>query len=189
VAAAGTQTSISRATAVGALQAAGAPPGGLSIIAAMSAYETAGWQGGLWNWNFGNITTSSPNYVLLPGNSLHFAAYPSMAAGAKAFIDYLRSHGLLNVSSNLAAFVDRLEKIPYAGTPCTSPGVPPKCQDYSAYQAGIALWQSRLIDVVPATPISSRAVAIGAVGGAAGLAVAIRFGWIDRIGAWIATRV
>jgi hypothetical protein len=162
----GTRTPISSGQALGALRAAGAGKG-LIVVAAQSALETAGWSA-MWNWNFGNITTTGSDYVTLPGNALHFQAYASEAEGASAFIAYLRAKGLLGLTGDLAAYVERLKEINYAGD-----------TDYGAYEAGIARWITQLGGVVPVSPgLISAPVALGAA--AAGV-WAWRAGWIEKL--------
>jgi hypothetical protein len=121
-----------------ALLAAGAPLGALKILTAQSAHETNGWKG-MWNWNVGNVTTASSNFVLQPGLSLHFATYPSLAAGAKAFVDLLKSDlyaGAIALAEvgDLAGFVSVLKRGGYAGNKA----------DYTAYEAAMARWMSQL---------------------------------------------
>jgi hypothetical protein len=137
---AATRTPAKTADVEAALIAAGAPLGAVKILTAMSAHETAGWAG-LWNWNVGNITTAGPNYVIQPGVALHFAAYPTLAAGAKAFVDLLRApmySGAIALAEvgDLAGFVAALKKGGYAGN-----------ADYVAYEAGIARWMATLTGI------------------------------------------
>jgi hypothetical protein len=66
------------------------------MVAAQSALETAGWVGGMWDWNLGNIT--QPNLSLAvyqPGNDLPFAKYASLAAGAAAMVALLTAKGVI----------------------------------------------------------------------------------------------
>lgn len=122
----GTRTPATSAQVTAALTAAGCPDASLALVRAQSAFETAAWQA-MWNWNLGNITTFGKDYVILPGNPLHFARYASLQDGANAYVGYLRGHGLLGIS-DLASYVDRLQAINYAGT----------SQDYGAYERGMA---------------------------------------------------
>jgi len=146
----GTQTNASPEDVFAALIDAGAPPGGVLMIAAQSALETHGWQGGMWGWNLGNITTTAddPNAITLPGNSLLFKSYASLQDGANDFVHYLDSHNLLSLSTgSLDAYVAQLQAIGYAGN-----------ADYSQYQAGMQRWMNQLQGTVPSVP--------GLVGGA-----------------------
>jgi hypothetical protein len=136
---AATRTDSNQSSVEAALLEAGCPLGALKILTAMSAHETHGWQGGMWNWNVGNVTTASSNYVLQPGLSLHFATYPSLAAGAKAFVDLLKSDlyaGSIQLAEvgDLAGFVAVLKQGGYAGTKA----------DYTKYEAAIARWMAQL---------------------------------------------
>src|ERR1700743_2221645 len=140
----GTQTNASAADVLRALLDAGCPSLQCArIVAAQSALETAGWQGGLWNWNLGNITTAGSSYVTLPGNSLHFAAYSSLLAGAEALVHSLNSHGALTyaVNGDVQGFVSRLQAIGHAGN-----------ANYTQYQAGIQAWLTKLASVTPSPP-------------------------------------
>jgi hypothetical protein len=134
---AATRTDSNQSDVEAALLAAGAPLGAVKILAAQSAHETAGWKGGMWNWNVGNLTTAGP-YVIQPGVTLHFAAYPNLAAGAKAYVDLLKSamySGAISLAEvgDLSGFVAALKRGGYAGN-----------ADYTAYEAGIARWLSQL---------------------------------------------
>jgi hypothetical protein len=128
---------------------AGVDENAARMLAAQSALETAGWTA-MWNYNFGNITTASSDYVLLPGNALHFKPYGSIAAGASDFVDYLTKRGLLPFAENgdLQGYVDRLQAIGYAGN-----------ADYGAYASGMRSWLHRLGGVVPAFPMSQAVLA------------------------------
>ena len=117
-----------------AIRAAGAPETAVRLIAAQAAYETAGFVHGLWGWNIGNIT--QPNRqaaVYLPGNTLPFAHYPDLNAGAKAMVDLLTAHGVVAKAPDLSAYVDALKAMGYAGD-----------ADYSAYKLGMANWLLKL---------------------------------------------
>jgi hypothetical protein len=132
-----TRTDATAADVEAALLAAGCPLAAVKIVAAHSAHETAGWKGGLWNWNLGNITQPDPHQtcVTQPGNPLHFAAYANLRAGAGALIAWLKSHGALPLAAvgDLAGYVEALKKGGYAGN-----------SDYVAYEAGIARWMTQL---------------------------------------------
>jgi len=72
-----------------ALKAAGLPDAAVRMVAAQSAFETAGWAG-LWEWNLGNITQPiASQAVYQPGNSLPFAKYASIDDGARALVELL----------------------------------------------------------------------------------------------------
>jgi hypothetical protein len=128
-----------------ALLDAGCPQSALTMVAAHSALETAGWQGGLWNYNLGNITQgdSSGDYMILPGNTLHFVPYASLDEGAAAFYQYLSNHGLIPfaTANNLTGYVNQLKAIGYAGS-----------ADYTSYQTGMQNWMTKLAGTVPAPP-------------------------------------
>ena len=113
------------------------------IVAAQSALETAGWTGGMWNYNLGNITTTSSDYVTEPGNSLHFKAYGSLWAGAIDLVNYLNAHGVLGyaVQGDLTGYVQRLQAIGYAGS-----------TNYAAYQSGMQSWLTKLANIRPSPP-------------------------------------
>jgi hypothetical protein len=165
-----TQTDSTPPEVIRAIQAAGVSRSAAVMLAAQSALETAGWKGGLWNYNLGNITTNGPDYVLLPGLSLHFLAYPDLQSGANGFVHYIRSHGLLPFaeSGDLQGYVDRLQAIGYAGN-----------SDYTAYYNGMASWMGRLGGVVPIAPMKkTSAILIAAVAG--GLAWGLYTGALER---------
>jgi hypothetical protein len=132
-----TRTDSTAAEVEAALLAAGCPLAAVKIVAAHSAHETAGWKGGLWNWNLGNITQPDPHQtcVTQPGNALHFAAYANLRAGAGALVSWLKSHNALSLAAvgDLAGYVEALKKGCYAGK-----------ADYVAYEAGIARWMQTL---------------------------------------------
>jgi hypothetical protein len=132
-----TRTDSTAADVEAALLAAGCPFAAVKIVAAQSAHETAGWKGGLWNWNVGNLTQPDPHQtcVTQPGNALHFAAYANLTAGARAYVDLLKRIGALPlaVAGDLAGYVAELKQHNYAGN-----------ADYLAYEAGIARWLAQL---------------------------------------------
>lgn len=156
-----TRTDASASDVLRALLDAGMPTvDSARMVAAQSALETAGWVGGLWNYNLGNITTNGPDSVTLPGNGLRFAAYPSLLAGAQALVRYLNAHGVLGyaVDGNLSGYVQRLRAIGYAGN-----------ANYSTYESGMQTWLARLQSVLPAPPwgkMGAMLVGAGLVGGA-----------------------
>ena len=134
---AATRTPTTSADVMAALRDAGAPEAAVKMVAAQSAFETAGWTG-LWNWNLGNIIqpdTSKP-YVMQPGNVLPFRSYPSLAAGAKAYVDLLTRKGIIQYASSgdLTGYVQALRAAGYAGPDA----------NYDAYQNGMQAWLTRL---------------------------------------------
>lgn len=133
---AATRTDSNASDVIAALKNAGCPDAAAQMVAAQSALETAGWVGGLWNWNVGNIT--QPNAALAvyqPGVDLPFAKYDSLAAGAKAMVDLLTAKGVIQhaAAGDLAGYVDALKAMHYAGD-----------ADYGAYKTGMAKWMLRL---------------------------------------------
>jgi len=160
-----TRTDASAADILRALLDAGMPSvDSARMVAAQSALETAGWNGGMWNYNLGNITTTSSSYVTEPGNSLHFKTYPSLWAGAIDLVNYLNAHGVLGyaIQGNLPGYVQRLQAIGYAGN-----------SNYASYQAGMQAWLAKLASVVPSPPWRL----LGFTAGLTGLAIA---GWHYR---------
>ena len=117
------------------------------MLAAQSAFETADFAY-IWNYNLGNITTNDADYVILPGNDLHFKPYASLADGATGFVEYLTARGLLPFAEtgDLQGYVDRLQAIHYAGD-----------GDYTAYYNGMAGKLQSLYGVTPSPPM--RAIA------------------------------
>lgn len=121
-----TRTPLSRqdaeATLRSALQATlGRAPSSaeLKMLAAQSDLETRGWQA-LWNWNFGNLTTSAPPFFKLSGIELKFRAYPSAADGAKAMVQllakkYPKAFALLG-SGDTQKYASALKEVGYFGT-------------------------------------------------------------------------
>jgi hypothetical protein len=139
-----TRTDATAADVLRALLDAGMPSiDSARMVAAQSALETAGWKGGMWNYNLGNITTTGENYITEPGNALHFKTYPSLWAGAIDLVNYLNAHGVLGyaVQGDLAGYVQRLQAIGYAGS-----------ADYTSYRAGMQAWLAQLAAVLPAPP-------------------------------------
>ena len=131
------RTPTTAADVMAALRNAGCPDAAVKMVAAQSAFETAGWAG-LWEWNLGNIVQPDVTkpYVMQPGNDLPFQAYPNLAQGAAAYVDLLTRRGVIQYASSgdLAGYVGALKKAGYAG-----PGA-----NYDAYQQGMALWMTRL---------------------------------------------
>jgi len=141
------RTPASAADVLRAIMDAGVSQSAAYMLAAQSALETAGWSG-MWNWNLGNITTTG-DYVLLPGNGLHFKAYGSLSEGAADFVSYLASHGVTPYaeSGDLDGYVGRLQAIHYAGD-----------ADYTAYENGMRSWMQKLGAVAPSMFLTSQAV-------------------------------
>ena len=121
-----------------ALRAAGLPDAAVRMVAAQSAFETAGWSG-LWNWNLGNITQPNAGQaVYQPGNALPFAQYPDVNAGARALVQML-ARGYPDaipaaVAGDLPRYVAALKLGGYAG----------KDANYDAYEAGMARYMGSL---------------------------------------------
>lgn len=151
---------------------AGVSESAARMLAAQSALETAGWAA-MWNNNLGNITTSGADYVLLPGNRLHFKEYASLHAGAVDFVDYLTKRGLLPFaeSGDLQGYVDRLQAIGYAGN-----------ADYGAYAAGMRGWMHKLASVRPAFPLRQTVLVGSILLGSGAIALTIHEGGVDA--AW-----
>jgi hypothetical protein len=155
-----------------ALLNAGAPSNtAATMLAAQAALETAGFGGGLWNWNLGNITASgSADYVIQSSsNPLHFLAFDSLQAGADYFVSFLRKRGLLPFAeaNDLQGYVGRLQQVSYVGS---DPSV------YPAYYAGMAAWIHRLGGVVASPGFSVKnALMIG--GSALVLASAVAYAY------------
>lgn len=120
-----------------ALKAAGLPDAAVRMVAAQSAFETAGWSG-LWDWNLGNITQPiASQAVYQPGNDLPFAKYVDIAAGARALVELLtRSYPdaiPAAVANDLHRYVLALKAGGYAGN-----------ANYDAYEAGMARYMGSL---------------------------------------------
>src|SRR5260370_5101191 len=164
-----TPTNSSASEILGAIQSAGVSRNAAVMIAAQSALETAGWKGGLWNYNLGKITTDGEDYVLLPGNSLDCKTYSDLQSGAADFVHYIRSHGLLPFAEagDLQGYVNRLQQIGYAGN-----------ADYTAYYNGMATWMGKLGGVVARAPVNKNVLAIAVVAG--GLAWGLYTGSLER---------
>jgi hypothetical protein len=141
--------------------------GSYALPTAVSALETAQWQQ-MFDWNAGNITTSSPDYSLRGGNNpLHFRIYPSLAAGALDLVHWLAVHGAIAAADaqDLEGFAAAMQRGCYAGC------------DPSVYSAGDALG-GQLSALGGVAPASSDGVKLAFVGGslvaALGMAAA---GW------------
>jgi hypothetical protein len=167
----GTRTPETAPDVLRAIMDAGVSLQAARMLAAQSAFETGGFVY-IWNFNLGNITTNSSDYVVLPGNSLHFTPYDNLQTGALGFVTYLQHRGLLPFaeSGDLQGYVDRLQAIGYAGD-----------ADYGAYYNGMASWYSRLGGVVPSFPMKTIAqVGIVLFAGYA-ISVGIRDGIFDDL--------
>jgi hypothetical protein len=116
--------------------------GSYALPTAVSSLETAQWDQ-MWDWNAGNITTTSPNYSLRGGaNPLHFKRYASLAAGAMDLVHWLSVHGAIEAADaqDVDAFAAAMQRGCYAG-----------CEP-SVYSSGDALagQLSRLVGSAPA---------------------------------------
>jgi hypothetical protein len=163
---------------LGALEAGGAPRRAAPMLLAQSAFETGGWANGFWNYNLGNITTtSSDTYQVLPGDSSHllYKVYSSLDEGAADYVSYLNRRGLVAIAAtgDLGAYVARLKQVGYASALASPTG-------YAQYQAGMAMWLRKLQYVQP----ESRGLFAGLVGGRP-RAYALGAGMIG-VAAWVA---
>ena len=168
------RTIVSAADALGAVQAAmpSSDANAAIMVAAQSAFETAGWQ---WmaNYNMGNITTGNPNaddWMYQPGNSLKFKAYSSLEAGAQDMVSFLTKRAILPYAyaNDLTGYVNRLQATNYAGS---DPNV------YVTYKTGMANWIAKLGGVTPNPPVSFLRVAlVSAAAGGAGYLLARYWG-------------
>lgn len=106
---------------------------------AQSAFETAHWTG-MWNWNAGNVTTTG-DYVILPGNALHFKSYDTLGAGALDMLRWLKSHAIMTYADNadLAGYVGALKAANYFGD-----------GDAASYQAGMQNYVNQYSTLNPA---------------------------------------
>jgi hypothetical protein len=130
----------------------GATQQAAAIVTAQACVETANGTA-MHNWNPGNVTvasTSSASWMLQGSNTLHFAAYPNLAAGAAAMVSWLTKNGALPhaLSNDLAGYMGALQAGCYLG--CVGSGSPPTTQqDYTNYQNGIS---SRLANLDALAP-------------------------------------
>lgn len=164
-----TPTPMTSAQALGALAAAGCPPGALTMVAAQSAVETNGWGHGggttgqgFNNYNFGNVTATSAqiaagaSWMAQGKTMLQFLAFSDAVSGAKAMLAWLQGRGLLAFAADgdLSGYMSLLQAKCYLG--CVGRTAPNghvvSQQDYDSYRAGIASWMSRLRSVAPAPP-------------------------------------
>jgi hypothetical protein len=90
----------------------------LPMVAAQSAHETAHWTA-MWRWNFGNVTAGpGDDYQVLPGlPTMHFKTYDTAEQGARDYIQWLRSRGVLDYAlrGDLDGYVDHLKAHGYLG--------------------------------------------------------------------------
>ena len=141
-------TPVSAGQVYGALLSTGISTTAARILLAQSAFETGGWQGGVWGYNLGNITTSgaSGDYQMLPGDPDHlkYRVYPSLDAGAHDYVTFLNARGLVAIAAtgDLPAYVARLKQVGYATSLQTASG-------YASYQNGMQAWMTRLQNVAP----------------------------------------
>jgi len=124
---------------IGALLGTGLSRSEANLVAAQSAVETGGWRY-MRNWNVGNITTGSnagPWMIQSATNSLHFIAYPSLAAGAAGMVSWLRSHNI-PLDTTVANYVTALKNVNYFGS-----------GDAAAYQRNIQSYLPQMQAAVP----------------------------------------
>lgn len=88
----------------------------LAMLVAQSALETGNWSA-MWNWNWGNITTSGVPWFTLGAEKTvgahHYRPFDSAAEGAAYFVSFLSHHypeafALLG-SGNTVAFATALK--------------------------------------------------------------------------------
>lgn len=136
------QTPASAADVLGAIQAAGVSQNAAVMLAAQSAFETAGWTA-LWNYNLGNITTNGADFYLLGSDQTHrYLPYDSLQEGAAGFVGYLRGHGLIPFAEagDLPGYVAKLKSFGYFES------------DAAPYQAGMQSWITKLGGITPTPP-------------------------------------
>lgn len=143
-------TPASAADVLGALINSGVSQNAAIMLAAQSALETAGWTA-MWNWNLGNITTSSGDYFILQGDQSHrYIPFGSLSSGSDYFVSYLSGHGLIPYADagDLAGYVAKLKSFGYFES------------DASAYQAGMATWIQKLGGVTPSMGIPWKTIGV-----------------------------
>jgi len=150
-------TPLTPAQALGALQAVlpdGTSRGGLLMVAAQSAVETASWRS-MWNWNFGNVTPTAAqlqthDWVMhAQTGSMKYLAFSDPISGAKVMVDWLTSHGLLAAAEagDLDAYMAGLQNGSYLGTVGLVDG-----NDYTNYKNAIAGLMAQYASVQPVAP-------------------------------------
>lgn len=134
---------------------------------AQSALETAHWAA-MWNWNAGNVTTLG-DYILLPGNPLHFKSYSTLGDGCLGMLQWLNAHGVMGAAHNddLDAYVAALKVGAYLG----------EQGNYASYQAGIASYITKYSTLNPAGYINFPALSTKRVLVAALLAGGVIWLW------------
>jgi len=153
------------------------PPSSDSYIipTAQAAVETAAFGQGLWNYNLGNITAAndSVDWMLLPGNSLHFRSYESLADGAADLIRWLKRHGVIQYADagDISGYVNALQNACYVGC---DPG------PYPAYQKGIENYVQQYGGVVPSTNNFQKVVSMAVGGVVLGGGLYLAWEWAAR---------
>ena len=166
------------------------------LAAADWCWETAGGAS-MWGWNAGNLTCGAAppgtpcgsNPLVTSG--LSFSAFPTLDAGAAAYVWFLQKHGASAalLTGDLATFSVALQRIGYAGSDMQASG----------YEAGLGAWIPKLQAIVlpPATPPGGIGITFGqgvllGVAGVTGLFVGTwaaegfkrpklgRAGWLPR---------
>jgi hypothetical protein len=155
-------TPLTPGQALGALLLAGCPSGGLTMVGAQSAVETAGWKS-MHNWNFGNVTPTAAQvsggtpWMTQNVKNMKYLAFGDPVSGAKAMVAWLSARGLLTFATqgNLQGYMGQLQTSCYlgcVGNTDPSTGIAISANDYSNYQAGISSWMSKLNGVTPVPP-------------------------------------
>lgn len=120
----------------------------------------------MFGWDPGNLTCGAapPGTVCgsnpLVTSGLSFASFPSLDAGAAAYVAFLKKHGAYNdlLSGDLNTFSAALARIGYAGSAMPASG----------YSAGMGAWLPKLETVVLPPPSSgitfNQGVLLGAMG-------------------------
>lgn len=145
------------------------------LAAADWCWETAGGAS-LYGQNPGNLTCGAvPRGTVQCGNNplvtsgLSFAIFPSLAAGAAAYVAFLKGRGQLPAlqSGDLPTFSAALAKIGYAGSDTT----------VTSYESGMNAWLPKLKAVVLPPAGSSSTLNQVAVIGAAAIGAAFFGRW------------
>jgi hypothetical protein len=138
-----TKTPMTAAQALYVLGSAlGSDAAALPMVAAQSAVETAHWAA-MWRWNFGNVTAGpGEDYQILPGNPLHFKVYESAEDGARDYVRWLRTRGVLAyaIRGDLDGYIENLKSHGYLGFigRAMPNGRVVSQSDYDQYARGIA---------------------------------------------------
>jgi hypothetical protein len=146
-----------------ALVNAGVPTvNSVRILAAQSAFETAGWTA-MWNWNLGNIlaaNSTTQQWVAQSAETLdagyHYLAFNSLDEGAAYYFHWLNGKGVLGYADagDIDGYASALQsRANYLGTN----------GNYAGYKAGIIVWLKKFGGQLPSTPLSfpPGAVALG----------------------------